>query len=128
MIILRRIENLLGCALHHRLHERKKLEIELKGSLSIIRDFKLLDISQSGAQIEASENLKLNSEYRMNFRNHNSDTISLNVRVVRSELVGSIKDEKGKCCPTYNIGLIFIEPDTEELKKLSSFICESEHQ
>ncbi len=109
-----------------RSYERKKVEVEIHCSLSIIKHFSLIDISQSGALVSTPENLKMGSKYAMHFKCDDSDAIAVSAKVIRSVLMPPRTNEEGVNEPVYEIGFSFIAPDKDDLKKLLSFIVHEE--
>ncbi len=110
-----------------RIFARKKIEAEIQGSLSIVRGFELLDISQSGALILAHENLKLDGKFFINFTVLGEESIKICSKVIRSVLVDNSNSDKADEAPSYQIGLEFIAPDKEQLKTLLSYIINTEN-
>ncbi len=110
-----------------RIFVRKKVEAEIQGSLSIVRGFELLDISQSGALILAHENLKLDGEFFMNFTVRGEEPIKIRSKVIRSILVDNSDSDEADGAPSYQVGLEFIDPNKEQLKTLLSYIIKTEN-
>lgn len=113
---------------NERKHERKQVNIDIGGSISKIEGFSIISLSQSGIQIESLEMLRIGSEYLLNINLSESETISLKAEVVRCTLIGSKANSEGKPMPFCEVGLKFIEPDIEYLKRLSTYISREELQ
>ena len=108
-------------------YERKEIGVNVGGSISKVEGFSLVNLSQSGAQIKSLERLKIGNEYLINIALSDAETVSIKSNVVRCTLLGCKENDEGKELPLYEVGLNFIDPDVEVLKKLSVYISTQEH-
>ena len=111
-----------------RTEPRTQLLVDIKGTLSVLSKFKLVDISNKGAQIKIPQRLSVGSIYKVRFSHDEAPetSIALRCKVIRSEFAKTIFGNNGEPIPLYLVGLKFIELDDELIKELKKFIVKEE--
>lgn len=108
---------------------RAAVSADIKGTLSVLSKFKLIDISNKGALIRIPQRLSNDSIYKVRFMHEEpgvKDSISLRCKVMRSDFDRTIFGNSGEPIPLYLVGLKFIELDEQLIDELKLFIAKEE--
>ncbi len=108
---------------------RTQLKTEVTGCIVIDDNFRLINISDTGALIISSQKLLLDNSYlmRFDFRDR-SNRIHLAIKslIVREKLLEFTLNKKGAKVPVYEVGLTFLDVSNEDVNKLKLLIAQKE--
>lgn len=105
-----------------RYHKRYTLDgMNIHGEIPSADNVKILNISLSGALLETDKRLDTGNRYILKLKCEDS-TLILEGLVMRSTLIKSNKDSKGKFIPIYTAGILFRDLSNEEIIELAKFI------
>ena len=107
---------------------RTLLDVHIEGTLSVLSNFKLIDISNKGARIKISQRLAVGKVYKVRFSHDKSskDQIMLNCEVVRSEYFETTFGKRGEPVSLYLVGFKFVKLNKSIIEQLKMFIVKEE--
>ncbi len=103
--------------------DRFKAGSKYKGKLILADAVTIKDISISGLCLETSERLTINNQYRIEVVDKDKEKMTLSGIAVRSFLRGTLK-EKDNTMPVYEVGIKFIELESNEKVFLQKYMNE----
>ncbi len=109
--------------IEHRRHNRYAVEeLDIHGKILWTTEVKIHNISLGGAQVSLNRRLNIGSEYILKLMYKDDEMVPVKGVVVREELSGSMKNERGEVVPIYMAGIEFKDVVTGKGSELIAFI------
>jgi c-di-GMP-binding flagellar brake protein YcgR len=109
--------------IEHRRHNRYAVEeLDIHGKILWTTEVKIHNISLGGAQVSLNRRLNIGSEYILKLMYKDDEMVPIKGVVVREELSGSMKNERGEVVPIYMAGIEFKDVVTGKGSELIAFI------
>jgi len=111
-----------------RCEPRISVNVDVKGTMSVLTKVKLIDISNRGALVVTPQRLSVGSIFKVNFSHarESDNPIVLRCKVMRCGFSKTIFGDGGEPIPLYRVGFKFIELNEELVKELKTFIAREE--